>query len=154
MKLPSPFLASILITFTGLQACGHESSPSNVKAAESKSPSSGMNLEGKANEAMGAAKDAVAKGKEEWKKFADTQVPEIDKQIAHLKDKAAKASGSAKVELDKLMQQIGEQRKALEAKLGELKTAGSEQWQSSKGDINQALADLKQSIDQALEKSK
>jgi hypothetical protein len=149
-----PTFLSIVLTATSIfAACGQDTSPSHVDAADKSKPL-GTTLDAKAQEAMGAAKDAVAKGKEEWNKLAETKMPEVDQKIAELKERVSKASGSAKVELDKLVQEIGEKRKVVEQKLGELKTASAEQWQSARGDIDRALSDLKKSLDQALEKSK
>jgi hypothetical protein len=152
MKLALPFLSSILIASAALQACGDDSTPGKVNAADSSS------LETKAKHAVesaeGATKDAVAKAKAEWKKVADSHAVDIDKEIAKLKESAAKASGSAKTELDKVVQDIGEQRKVIEQKISELKAAGSDKWQAMSADIDRMMSDLKKSIDNALEKSK
>jgi hypothetical protein len=154
MKLPVPLLPLILLTSAGLQGCGHETSPSKVDAADSQAQPPGTTLEGQAKGAMDAAKVAVAKGQDEWRKLAETQLPEIDRKITELKDKVSKASGSAKVELDKLVQEIGEQRQALQEKLGELKSSGAEKWDGVRIEVDHTLGELRKTIDQALEKSK
>jgi hypothetical protein len=153
MKQFPAFLSIVLCASSILSACGQDAAPSHVDAADKSKPL-GTTLDAKAHEAMGAANDAVAKGKDEWNKLTETKMPEVDQKIAELKDRVAKASGSAKVELDKLVQDIGEKRKVVEQKLGELKSASAEQWQSARAGIDHALGDLKKSLDQALEKSK
>jgi DNA-binding transcriptional MerR regulator len=149
MKLSVAFISVVLSASPFIAACGRDSSPAHVDAA-----SSGSTLESTAKGVSDSAKDALAKGKDEWRKFVDANMPEVDRRIAELKDGAAKATGSAKVELDKLAQDVGEKRQVLQQKLDELKTASSAQWQSSRADIDRALGDLRQSIDHALDKTK
>ena len=158
MKLPFALVSAILTASCAFSACGQDSSPSHVDAADSSSQPADTSLETKTKQAVTAAesatKDAVLKAKEEWKKLTDPKVVDTDKAIAQLKESVAKASGDAKVELDKLVHEIDAQRQTLDGELHELKSTSAEKWHVASQKIDRTLADLKRQIDQALEKSR
>ncbi len=158
MKLSSTLLSAILGAIGLISACGQDSKPSHVDAADSSARPADTTFETKTKHAVDAAesatKDAVAKAKEEWKKLTDPKVVDTDKEIAQLKEELAKTSGEAKVELDKLVKEIDAQRRSIDEDLHDFKSTSAEKWQAASQEIDRALAELKKTIDRALEKSK
>jgi hypothetical protein len=157
MKQSQSFISSILTAAALFSSCGQDNHPSKVDAAESTSQGE-SSLETQTKQAVSSAesatKDAVQEAKQEWKKLTEPKVVDLDKSIADLKRKAEEASGDARIELDKLVQEVGKERKALQQEFTELKAASAEKWQAASQTIDQKLSDLKKSIDSALEKSK
>jgi hypothetical protein len=158
MKLQLLLVSSLLATLAALSACGHDADSKPVDAADSSAQPGDSSLETQAKHAVSnaenATKDAVHKAQEQWNKLTNTKMSDLDQSFSALKEKAAEASGEAKVELDKLVRELDEQRKALQQQFAELEASSSEKWQAAKQRIDENLTQLKKSIDSALEKSK
>ena len=63
-------------------------------------------------------------------------------QIDILQAKAAQANASAKIELNKSIEDLNAKRKLAEAKLHELTHAGEQRWEETKSSVDSALQDL------------
>jgi chromosome segregation ATPase len=93
-----------------------------------------------------AAKAAIAK-RDEYAVEMRKQLDELDAKCAVLKDKASKAAGQAKVDLEKKLEETKSKHSEAAKKLEELKNAGAEHWESFKDGMKKAYEDVKKSID-------
>ena len=75
------------------------------------------------------------------------RLDELNVKFEELKDRAAKAEGQAKKELEKKLEEAKMKRDAAAKKLSELKEAGADRWEKVKEGVGSALDDLKKVIE-------
>jgi len=92
--------------------------------------------------------------KDVYKAKVDAQIKEWAIKIADLKAKAELAESSVKVEYLKQVEALSAKKKEAQAKLEELKKAGDEAWDTLKAGLEQAVLELKDSINRAISKFK
>ena len=108
----------------------------------------------KASDAAHQAKSAVSSAVAEFQKSSSETLAAIDRELGELKVKASSAADTAKEDLDKAVADLDVQRKALGAKLEELKTAAPEKAQAMLDKVKSELAELKQKAQDAAAKFK
>lgn len=96
--------------------------------------------------AEAAAKAAAAK-RDEYAVEMRKQLDELDAKSAVLKEKASKAAGQAKADLEKKLEETKSKHADAVKKLEELKNASAEHWESFKEGMKKAYEDVKKSID-------
>jgi hypothetical protein len=79
-----------------------------------------------------AAEDAIQKAKEEFAKFSDTHLEDIQKKIKEL-------SGDALTEAQAMYTKVKE-------KLAEIKESAPEKWEELKKDVEDSIAELKKKV--------
>lgn len=95
----------------------------------------------------GAAVDTAADAaKAKWNEYTaamQTQLDQFKVKYAELADRAAKAEGQAKADLDLKVAEAKTKLDAAAAKLDELKSAGADRWEKVKEGVSNAFDDLK-----------
>jgi len=81
--------------------------------------------------------------RDEYAREMHKQLDALDVQYEDLKDRAAKAEGQAKKDLDKQLAEAKAKRDTAAAKLDELKKADATRWEKIKDEVGSAFADLK-----------
>ncbi len=84
----------------------------------------------------------------------EAQLREWGGKIDELGAKADKAEASAKIEYAKLVDSLKAKRDAARQKLGEIKAAGEDAWESLKTGVEGAWGELKSAVDRAADKLK
>ena len=84
----------------------------------------------------------------------EAQLREWGAKIDELKAKADKAKTGAKIEYMKQLDSLKDKRDAEQTKLGEIRAAGEEAWESLKTGVEGAWSELKAAIDGAANKFK
>ena len=84
----------------------------------------------------------------------EAQLREWGTKIDELKAKADKAEASAKIEYMKQLDSLKAKRDAARTKLGEIRAAGEDAWESMKSGVEGAWSELKSAIDGAANKFK
>lgn len=84
----------------------------------------------------------------------EAQLREWGAKIDVLKAKADKAEAGAKIEYMKQLDSLKAKRDAAQTKLGEIRAAGEEAWESLKTGVEGAWSELKAAIDSAATKFK
>ncbi|MBI5091838.1 MAG: hypothetical protein HZB26_05260 [Candidatus Hydrogenedentes bacterium] len=84
--------------------------------------------------------------KAKWNDYASEMQKRLEQfsaQYAELRDRAAKAEGQAKTDLDTKLAEAKTKRDAAAIKLDELKSAGADRWEKVKVGVEAAFDDLK-----------
>lgn len=84
----------------------------------------------------------------------EAQLREWGAKIDELKAKTDKAEAGAKIECMKQLDSLKAKRDAAQTKLGEIRAAGEEAWESLKTGVEGAWSELKAAIDGAASKFK
>jgi len=92
--------------------------------------------------------------KDSYNAKIDAQLKEWSARIAELKAKAELAEASVKVEYIRQVEVLRIKREEIQVKLEELKKSGDEAWEILKAGVEQAAADLKNSINSAVSRFK
>jgi len=108
----------------------------------------------KTAEAWATVKSYTAERKDDAMAYGRDLVRETDRQIAALEGQAAKASGEAKVQLEKELKALKAKRKLAAKKLDEMGKAGGAAWDEAKNGFADAYRDLERSTERAAKKLK
>jgi hypothetical protein len=79
---------------------------------------------------------------EEYSRTMQTKLDRFSEKCVELKDRAAKAEGQTKVNLDAKLEEAKSKRDAAAVKLDELKLAGADRWEKVKDGVESAFDDL------------
>jgi len=101
-------------------------------------------------EALEAAKTYTLQQKQEYQKKMEAKLDEFDITIAQLKARAETATDEAKVKLDEQVQELQRKQEDARKKLDELKSAGADAWENLKSEMDAAIEDLANFIDELL----
>jgi TolA-binding protein len=129
-----------------LSACGKQDKP----VVEEQTEVSIETVKEETKEALEAAKAYTLQQKQEYQEKAEAKLDEIDITIAQLKGRAEKASDEAKTKLDAQVEELQKKQEAAREKLQELESAGAEKWEDLKSDMDAAIDDLANFIDELL----
>lgn len=99
-----------------------------------------------AEEQAKAAEAALKKARQGFKEEGRLQLANANKEVAELSAKAAKAPAKVKAEVNKSMQKIVTQQKAIAKDIAAFDTATIEQFKTVKAKLNQDLAVMKATI--------
>jgi hypothetical protein len=99
-----------------------------------------------AEEQAKAAEAALKKARQGFKEEGRLQLANLNKEVSELSAKAAKAPAKVKAEVNKSMQKIVTQQKAVGKDIAAFDTATLDKFQSVKAKLNQDLAVLKATI--------
>jgi len=108
----------------------------------------------KTADAWATVKSYTAERKDDAMAYGRDLVRETDRQIAALEGQAAKASGEAKVQLEKELKALKAKRKLAAKKLDEMGKAGAAAWDETKNGFADAYRDLERSTERAAKKLK
>jgi len=129
VKLATTMLLGVLLTFT---ACDR-SEPNRVQAAA-------------ADEAR--SRDTMRQQREDYVKSMDATLAEFDQKFDGLDARAKAMTGKTKDNFKDAVDQLRDQRKAVNAKLDDLKKVSIDSWSSLKGEVDAAVSALGSSYDQ------
>jgi hypothetical protein len=96
-----------------------------------------------AGSAVDTAADAAKAKWDEYTAAMQTQLDQFKAKYAELMDRAAKAEGQAKADLDVKVAEAKTKLDAAAARLEELKSAGADRWEKVKEGVANAFDDLK-----------
>ena len=97
-----------------------------------------------------AAEATAEAAQAKWDEYAlemSKRLDELNLKLEDLKDRAAKAEGQAKQDLEKKLEEAKVKRDAAAKKLDELKEAGADRWEKVKEGVGNALDDLKKAFE-------
>jgi chromosome segregation ATPase len=103
--------------------------------------------------AAAEAQGRVNRERDEFVKQVETEMEGVNAEIEKLQKKANAASGNAKAKLEREMQTLGEERRALEEKVAELRAASGRTWEGLKSLVEAALDRLKRSMQKLKDQS-
>ncbi len=101
----------------------------------------------KLKEAGKATGEAAAALRDEYAKDMHKQLAALEVKTAELKEKAAKATGETKKNLEKKLEDAKAKHGDVAKKLDELKNASAEEWEKLKSGVGTAFDDLKKMIE-------
>jgi TolA-binding protein len=140
MRDPGTFclaLSAILL----LPGCGP--TPSSTTDSNAKI----SNATEKIKDAAEATTEAAKAKRDDYVREMSHRLDELDLKHEELKDRAAKAEGQARIDLEKKLEEARAKREAAARKLDELKEAGAERWEKVKDGVGDALEDLKKAFE-------
>jgi len=140
-------LALALSACTGKESQAGSASPSSPSLSEKAAAQVD-----KAKEKAAAVKNDLAEKHVEYTKAAEEKLAKLDTRLAELRQSASTASGDAKAELEKLYANLAEERKAVGAKLAELKDTSADAWASFTQKLDTSMHSLEQSVEKAFAK--
>ncbi|CUS38101.1 exported hypothetical protein [Candidatus Nitrospira nitrificans] len=117
-------------------------------AAESKTGTEKIVKE--ARETIEATKEYTVQQKEAIERKAHEELAALQRQIAELRGKVAKASESTRMELQKSLNELEKKKDGVKARLEELKNATDAKWHDVQEGMTTALNELKQSYQKLL----
>ena len=126
MKFPLRMLLTLLLI---VPAC-NRSEPRTTRAAPEERAD--------ATQHMRAQRD-------DYVKSVDARLAEFDQKLDGLDKRAGGMTGAAKTDFEHAIDGLREQRKAVAAKLDDLKKVRIESWTTLKGEVDSALANLNRS---------
>ena len=85
--------------------------------------------------------------KEEYRKKLEEQLKEWKEKIETLETKAAHLTAGAKAQLTREIDELLQKKEVLKEKWNALQKASGEEWESMKGGMDKASADLKSALD-------
>ena len=95
------------------------------------------------NSAANTTADAAKAKWDEYTSAMQKQLDQFNAKYAELKERAAKAEGQAKTDLDAKLAEAKTKLDAAAVKLDELKSAGADRWEKVKEGVGNAFDDLK-----------
>lgn len=122
--------------------------PWSSMAAESKASAEKVVKE--TQEAIEATKEYTAQQKEAFQRKAQEELAAIHRQILGLREKIAKASESARADLQKSLNELEKKKDGVKERLDELKGATGAKWHEAREGMNNALNELKHSYQKLL----
>ncbi len=96
----------------------------------------------------------VMEKKEEYLKRMEAQLKEWKTKMEMLETKGARLSATAKAEFLKEMEELRKKKGALKEKWDELQRFGGESWDTMKGGVEKASAELKSALDKVVSRFK
>ena len=106
----------------------------------------------KANEAARDAVRTLDATKADLKQSAQKDLDDASRKVDDLRAKSAKATGTARLNLDAALADVDNKRSTVESQIRALDEATADQVNKAKERLDQQIAQLKQSIDQASKK--
>jgi ElaB/YqjD/DUF883 family membrane-anchored ribosome-binding protein len=100
-------------------------------------------------DAAATTKEYVTENKDEFVAAADKRVSELDTNIAKLAQKSVSYKDDGKVQADKILADLHEQRDKLKTKLDELNKSGADGWKDIKAGFASALEGLEKAYENA-----
>lgn len=97
--------------------------------------------------AAAATADAAAAMRDQYAEEMRKQLEVLDARSAVLKEKASKAAGQAKVDLEKKLEETKAKHADAAKKLEELKGASADRWEKLKDGFGKAFDDLKKVVE-------
>jgi hypothetical protein len=98
-------------------------------------------------DAANSTVEAVKAKRDEFILATQKMLEDLDAKCVALKERAAKAEGDAKKDLDTKVGQINEKRDAAIKKFEELKSAGDEHWETIKDAVGNAFDEMKKILE-------
>ncbi len=92
--------------------------------------------------------------REAYRDLAKAQIKEWEAKIDLLKARGEKATAGAKIDIMNAVEKLHKEKDALQKKLAEMMSSGSDVWEELKDGIERAMADMKKSIDKTMAKFK
>jgi septal ring factor EnvC (AmiA/AmiB activator) len=89
--------------------------------------------------------------KEEYQAKVERELDKTDERINELEAKIRDGTGEERRQLEREAADLKDERQAVQSKLDELRSAGADDWQEIKGDIDTALSRVNEKVDKALE---
>jgi len=102
---------------------------------------------GKIKDAVDATVEAAKAKRDEYARDMSKQLDDLNAKYAALKDRADKATGAEKKDLEKKLEEAKVKRDAATQKLEELKQAGADRWEKVKDGVGSAFDDLKKVLE-------
>ena len=127
MKLPLSivFAASLLM----IPACSRNEPRRTQAASEQKS----------------TATDQMKAERDEYVKSVNARLQEFDQKVDGLDKRATAMTGTQKTDFDNAIDRLRDERKGVGSKVDDLKGVNVESWQTLKGEVDSALANLDRS---------
>jgi len=148
MKIKHPITVFAAL---GLLAGCYEEAPN---AATSNTTVTAREVQARYENAAEATKTYVAENKDEFLVATDKKLKELDAKISDLTKKSESYTEEAKVEADKALTALREQRKTASEKFEEVKKSGAEVWKEVKAGFESVLADLEKAYEDTRSKFK
>lgn len=92
---------------------------------------------------------AKTESKEEYEKRIQARLDELDRQIDHLKVKAASEGTRAQKELNIQLKELDKQQQAATRQIKQLRTASADAWQKARPKLEAAMDELEKAYEKA-----
>ena len=142
MKLKLTFIPLAAVLLTG---CG----PSEPPQPATQSPPSTAEVKKEVKEATTATKEYLAGSKEEFVATMKQKLAEFDARISELATKSEGYKDDAKVQADKALASLKEQRGKLNEQFESFKQASADTWRDMKAGLASAMDELERAYENA-----
>jgi hypothetical protein len=139
-----------LVMLAALTGCGGSSQPQARDTAAK--PVDGRELRQKYTDALESTKDYTAQKKDEFLAAMGRNMKELDARMDELAKKTEGYKDDARVEADKVMAALREQRDALGKKYDALKKTGEDTWEKGQADVASAWSKMEKAYENAKSK--
>jgi hypothetical protein len=89
--------------------------------------------------------------KEEYQAKVERELEKTDERLNELEARIRDGTGEERRQLEREAADLKDERQAVQNKLDKLRSAGADDWQEIKGDIDTALSRVNEKVDEALE---
>jgi len=113
-------------------------------------PMSGSQVKEKAQEAVSATTQYIEQEKQEFVKNTQESMRDLESNMNELKKDIQAAGGKGDAQLQPYLKSFDNKLNSAQARLAALKDTSSEAWQDMKQGMQDAVADLRQSYNQAV----
>lgn len=128
-----------------LVGCSRSEKADNEKAPAA--PVSAQNVQDQFKNAATTAKTYVVENKDEFIAAMNKKLQELDGKIEELAKKSEPYKDDAKVQADKALAALREQRQAVNAQFEKAKQAGGDAWEDIKSNCALAMAELEKAYE-------
>jgi vacuolar-type H+-ATPase subunit H len=146
MKLNN-YLAAMLIGAAVL-GCTRENTTDSSSSSD-KTSAVVQDATQKSKELLSSAKDIAGKSKDEVVSAFDKQMKDLDAKIGELSKKSEGYKDDAKVQADKALASLREQREVVGKKFDELKNSSQDVWGKTKDGFTSAMNNLEKTYEDA-----
>jgi len=138
-RLATAFLFALALAAAG---CNKPQQPSTARV-------DAQDVKKDAQQAVDTAGQFAQQEKDDFVNASQQQLEEAKQELARLKGEAQAAKGETKAKLDGQVEALQRKWDMAELRMEQLKQAGGESWKNLKQGMSDALADLRQSYEQA-----
>lgn len=86
---------------------------------------------------------------EAYQEKAEARLRELEARVDLWRAKAGQATAEAKLQFQELLETVGSRQKTVQGRLQELREVGAEVWEEARANVEDALGELQQAVDDA-----
>jgi len=138
---------AIIAISASLAGCNRHDQSNTSTGSEN--PVTAQEVKDKYKDAATATKNYVDQNKDDFVAFMDKKLQVLDSKINQLAERSKPYKDEAKIQADKALAALREERKSVGEQLGKVKQSSAEVWQDVKDGFSSAMDELEKAYEKA-----